>query len=95
MRMKDIRVYHLSGCMDDGYIIQDKGKDKGKKRMASAGTKARMKSMFNLMFDYAMAHEVVFTNYARNYKIDAEILEEKEKNKRLRIPFSNTFFTLP
>jgi len=45
--------------------------------------------MFNLMFDYAMAHEVVFTNYARNYKIDAEILEEKEKNKRLRIPFSN------
>ena len=84
MRMKDIRVYHLSGCMDDGYIIQDKGKDKGKKRMASAGTKSRMKSMFNLMFDYAMAHEVVFTNYARNYKIDAEILEEKEKNKRLK-----------
>lgn len=41
------------------------------------------------MFDYAMAHEVVFTNYARNYKIDAEILEEKEKNKRLKIPFSN------
>ena len=61
-----------------------KGKDKGKKRMASAGTKSRMKSMFNLMFDYAMAHEVVFTNYARNYKIDAEILEEKEKNKRLK-----------
>ena len=89
MRMKDIRVYHLSGCMDDGYIIQDKGKDKGKKRMASAGTKSRMKSMFNLMFDYAMAHEVVFTNYARNYKIDAEILDEKEKNKRLKIPFSN------
>ena len=55
--------------------------------MASAGTKSRMKSMFNLMFDYAMAHEVVFTNYARNYKIDAEILEEKEKNKRLKIPF--------
>jgi hypothetical protein len=27
---------------------------------------------------------VVFTNYARNYKIDAEILEEKEKNKRLK-----------
>ena len=52
--------------------------------MASAGTKSRMKSMFNLMFDYAMAHEVVFTNYARNYKIDAEILEEKEKNKRLK-----------
>ena len=72
MRMKDIRTYHLKGCMDDGYIIPEIGKDKGKKRFASANTKSRMKSMFNLLFDYAVEHEIAIVNYARNFNIDDE-----------------------
>ena len=89
MRMKDIRTYHLKGCMDDGYIIPDVGKDKGKKRFASANTKARMKSMFNLMFDYAVEHEIVMLNYARNFNLDDDVLKEKENNKKKKIPFTN------
>lgn len=89
MRMKDIRTYHLKGCMDDGYIIPEIGKDKGKKRFASANTKARMKSMFNLLFDYAVEHEIALVNYARNFSLDDDVLKEKEKNKKKKIPFTN------
>ena len=89
MRMKDIRTYHLKGCINDGYIIPEIGKDKGKKRFASANTKARMKSMFNLLFDYAVEHEIAMVNYARNFSIDDDIIKEKEKNKKEKIPFTN------
>lgn len=89
MRMKDIRTYHLKGCMDDGYIIPEIGKDKGKKRFATANTKARMKSMFNLLFDYAVEHEIATVNYARNFNIDDDVVKEKEKNKKEKIPFNN------
>ena len=89
MRMKDIRTYHLKGCMDDGYIIPEIGKDKGKKRFASANTKTKMKSMFNLLFDYAIEHEIAMANYARNFNIDDDVIKEKEKNKKEKIPFTN------
>ena len=89
MRMKDIRTYHLKGCMDDGYIIPEIGKDKGKKRFASANTKTKMKSMFNLLFDYAVEHEIAMANYARNFNIDDDVIKEKEKNKKEKIPFTN------
>ena len=82
MRMKDIRTYHLKGCINDGYIIPEIGKDKGKKRFASPNTKTRMKSMFNLLFDYAVEHEITNVNYARNFNIDKDVLQEKEKNKK-------------
>lgn len=88
VRMKDIRSYHLKDCMEKGYTIPKTGKDKGKKRLASAETKARMKSMFNLMFDYAVEHEIATSNYARNFKLDKNITEEKEKPKKEKIPFT-------
>lgn len=38
MRVKDIRTYHLKGCMEQGYVVPDYGQEKGKKRLASAST---------------------------------------------------------
>lgn len=49
MRVKDLRARHIKGIMEDGYIIQDRGKNAGQKVHASPGTKARIKSMFNLI----------------------------------------------
>lgn len=46
---------------------------KGKEQNASAGTKARIKSMFNLMLDYALEYEIVERNYARTFHISDEI----------------------
>lgn len=65
------------------------GKEKGKRRYASAGTKARMKSMFNLMFDFAYARDVVDKNYARAFDVGKEIRIQQYKDKRKNIQFSN------
>ncbi len=88
MKMRDIRVYHLQECMEKAYVIPDKGKDKGKKRYATAGTKARIKSMFNLMFDWAYARDIVDKNYARAFEVGKDIRAQQKKDKRKNLPFS-------
>lgn len=89
LRMRDIRTYHLKDCMDKGFIIPTIGRDKGKKRFASPCTKERMKSLYNLMFDYAYEHDIVDKNYARAFKIDESIKNEQKKTKKEKIPFNN------
>ena len=57
MRAKDVRVRHIRGVMENGTVEY-----KGEMKHASAGVKGRIKSMFNIMFDYAMEHEIVTVN---------------------------------
>ena len=76
--------------MDKGFIVPTVGKEKGKKRFASACTKERMKSLYNLMFDYAYEHDIVDKNYARAFKIDESIKNEQKKSKKEKVPFNNT-----
>lgn len=88
MRAKDIRARHIKGVMDNGFRIETRGKKKGEKIYPSAGTKARIKSIFNLMFDYAVEFEIVAINYARTFDISDEIVKEQEETKRDHIPFT-------
>lgn len=84
MRVTDLRARHIKGCMDSGYKL-----DGGEKVFPSAGTKARMKSMFNLMLDYAVEYELVDRNYARTFNISDDIIDEKESSKRGHMPFTD------
>ncbi|MDO5349799.1 MAG: tyrosine-type recombinase/integrase [Lachnospiraceae bacterium] len=88
MRAKDVRARHIKGVMEDGYRIEYRGKKKGEKIFASANTKARIKSMFNLMFDYALEYEIVPMNYARTFDLSGEIIQEKESAKQDHIPLT-------
>ena len=83
MRACDIRARHIKGCMENGTVII-----KGKKHTASAGTKSRIKSLFNLMLDYALEYEIVDKNYARTFNISKDIIKEKEDVKRGHLPFT-------
>lgn len=83
MRVTDVRVRHIKGCMDNGVVIT-----KGEERYPSAGIKARIKSMFNLMLDYALEYEIVTQNYARTFNISDDIIREKEATTRGHIPFT-------
>lgn len=56
MRAKDIRVGHIKTCMDN---------------CDSPNTKNRIKSMFNLMLDYALEYGLVDKNYARDFKTES------------------------
>lgn len=88
MKIKEIRVHHMESCMENAYIIVQVGKEKGNKRYASSGTKARMKSLFNLMFDYAVRHEMILKNYARDFNVSADIRKDIEHQRCARIPFT-------
>ncbi len=88
MRVKDARARHIKGVMEDGYRIETKEKKKGEKIFPSANTKSRIKSLFNLMFDYALEYEIVDRNYARTFDVSDEIMQEKENAKRGHIIFS-------
>lgn len=89
MRVKDLRARHIKGIMEDGYIIPTRGKDAGQKVPASPGTKARIKSMFNLMLDYALEYELIDKNYARTFDISNDIIKEKEAATRGHIIFTD------
>lgn len=84
MRAADVRARHIKGCMEEGIAIV-----KGEERHPTAEMKSRIKSMFNLMFDYALEYEIVDKNYARTFHVSDNILKEKEKSRRGHIPFTD------
>ncbi len=71
MRMRDIRVSHLQGVIADAEV--------------GDATKGRIKSLFNLMYNYCLIHEICDKNYAALFahKIG-------KRNKENRIPFLNS-----
>ena len=74
--------------MDEGYRIETRGKKKGEKIYASAETKSRIKSLFNLLLDYGLEYEIVSMNYARTFDISDDIVKEKEQAKKPHIIFT-------
>lgn len=56
MQVRDVRVRHIKG------VIQDCNE--------SNSIKSRMKSTFNLMFDYAVEMELTDQNYARQFNLE-------------------------
>ena len=77
MRVKDIRARHIKGCMENGIALV-----KGKERTPTANIKSRIKSLFNLMLDYAVEYEIVDRNYARTFDISDNVIKEREEAKR-------------
>lgn len=84
MRAMDVRARHIKGILDEGYKVVD-----NETIYPTAGVKARIKSMMNLMFDYAVEYEITDRNYARTFTISDDIIEEKENAYRGHIPFTD------
>lgn len=84
MKAADVRVRHIKGCMEEGTRIIY-----GKERHASANTKSRIKSMFNLMLDYAVEYEIIDRNYARSFNVSDDISRETSTTKKEHIPFTD------
>ena len=55
----------------------------------SAGMKSRMKSVFNLMFDYALEHEIINRNPARAFEISKDVIKTIEEEKVDHITFTD------
>ena len=87
--IKDIRSRHIKYCLSDGYIIVSNGKSKGDKRFASPHTKSRIKSVWNMLMDYAVEYELTDKNYARTFQISKDVLEDMDKVHRGHLTFSD------
>ena len=72
--VKAIRVHHIKMCIDNA---------------PSVNIKSRIKSVFNLMFDYAVEYELMDRNPARAFKISDEITEQIKKVKKDHLSFSD------
>ena len=88
MKIRQIGAGHIKDAMNHGYVIETRGKNKGQRKYASPCTQERIKSMCNLMFDYALERNLVLTNPARAFKID-KLLQEIEQKTKKKKPFSD------
>ena len=84
MRVADIRTPHLKSVIEEASLIRN-----GEKVEASAGVKSRMKSMFNLLMDYAMEYDLVSKNYARTFSLSNDVLKEIQDSKVDHIAFDD------
>lgn len=84
MEVQTIRARHLKGCIEDAYKIKG-----GKKIDASPSVKGRIKSLFNLMFDYAYENDVIEKNYARAFSMTSELNDEISEKKTSHIDFTD------
>lgn len=80
----DIGTKQLKHCIENAYIT-----DKGNTKQATVIVKNRVKSMFNLMFDYALEEELVTINHARAFRLSPEISDEYRVVKKPHIAFDS------
>lgn len=84
MKVVDIRTRHLKGCLEDGIKIV-----RGETRHPSPSVQTRMKSVFNMMLDYALEYELVDRNYARSFNLSNEVIKESNNVEKGHIPFTD------
>lgn len=84
MKAKDVRARHIKGVIENGtYEV------KGEVKKTTPNMKGRIKSMFNLMLDYAVEYEIVDRNYARTFEISDDVIQEVEDVKRGHLSFTD------
>lgn len=84
MRVRDIRARHIKGVLDEGCI-----NIAGKTRYPSSHVKIQIKTMFNLMLDYALEYELVEKNYARTFNIPKEVLKKTQTERKSHNVFTD------
>ena len=84
MRAKDLRARHVKKCMEEGTAMI-----RGKEQGTTASMQAKLKSLFNLMLDYALEYEIVDKNYARTFNLSNETIESIKDRKKEHIPFTD------
>lgn len=84
MRVMDVRARHVKGCMEEGTAVI-----RGKEQHPSATMKNQIKSLFNLMLDYALEYELVNRNYSRTFNLTEETVKEIQSVKKGHIAFTD------
>lgn len=92
-KMREITVLDMKNCINKGKVLETKGKNKGQYKTATPQTKESIKFVFNHMMAYAVEARLVDRNYAKDFTLDKKVFQEKEKNRKIKIPFSKEELT--
>ncbi|MBP3854572.1 MAG: tyrosine-type recombinase/integrase [Ruminiclostridium sp.] len=84
MRVKALRPRHIKKCMEEGTAMF-----RGKTRHAPPMLQSRIKTLFNLMLDYAVEYEITDINHARSFKLSDDVLKEITTVKRSHIIYTD------
>lgn len=87
-KIREITIIDMKTCINEGRIIETRGKYKGKVKYASPSVKFNMKYLFNHLLQYATEARLIERNYAKDFSIDSKVSLEKETNHKEKIPFS-------
>ena len=88
-KFREITIIDMKDCIYKGTATCVRGKYKGEQRLASPQSKEIIKYLFNHIYDYALEARIVERNYAREFTLDKKVFQEKEKNYKSKVPFSN------
>lgn len=81
--LRQLRPRHIKFCIEEGTAIV-----KGEKKSTSPSTKKHIKSLFNMMLDYAVEYELTDKNVARLFSLSEEVEEDIEGNRIEHIAFT-------
>ena len=77
VKVSELRARNIKYCMYEGV----REVSKGVLRTAEPNMQYQIKSMFNMMLDYALEYELVDKNVARTFKIPKEVTDELKTKK--------------
>lgn len=83
-RVIDIRARHIKECIENATANIN-----GEDRKASANIKSRIKSLLNIMLDYAVEYELVDKNYARTFNLSEDLNKEISSSKKSHMSFTD------
>jgi integrase len=79
MDFRNVKVSHIKACLEDSKIKMESGRYAGKEIGPTDATRRTIKSLWNVLFDYAVEHGLVDKNIARTCVV-------RVKPKRERTP---------
>lgn len=83
MRVKEVRARHIKGCIYEGV-----SKIRGVETTAKPYMQNKIKTLFNLMLDYAVEYDLVEKNYARVFQLSGDAFEDFDQVERGHFPFT-------
>lgn len=84
MPVNTVRIKHLRSAIYNATATRKEGI-----RKASDRTKNRIKSILNLMFDYAVEYELTDRNYARDFAVSKDVVENISEPEIDHIAFTD------
>lgn len=88
MRVRDVRPRHIRGVVENGRTVKRVGGEEVEVE-ASPNVKSRIKSLFNMMFDFAVEYELADKNYARAFSIPDEVLAGRASAEKAHVAFTD------